>query len=335
MEHHPNPAKIFEVVNGVTRSMAFKAAVDNDLFTGIAEGSNTAPALATRAKLPERSTRILCDFLVTQEFLTKTGSAYALAPDLAPFLDRHSPAYLASVSEFMLAPMFLEATLHLGEAIKKGGVATEPDGTLSPEHPVWVNFARSMAPLTTISAPKLAALVVAKHPGECRVLDIAASHGLFGIAIAKSHPKAQIVAQDWANVLTVAKENAEKHGVPDRVRMLPGSAFDVDFGGPYEAILVTNFFHHFDKPTCEKLMRKFHAALAPDGHVATLEFVPNADRVTPPVQAAFSLTMLVSTPAGDAYTFDEYDQMFRAAGFRDSELHPLENGMQTILITRK
>jgi hypothetical protein len=32
--------------------------------------------------------------------------------------------------------------------------------------------------------------------------------------------------------------------------------------------------------------------------------------------AAFSLQMLVGTPAGDAYTFDELNGMFREAGFR-------------------
>ena len=30
--------------------------------------------------------------------------------------------------------------------------------------------------------------------------------------------------------------------------------------------------------------------------------------------------MLASTPAGDAYTFAEYDAMFRAAGFGASEM---------------
>ena len=31
----------------------------------------------------------------------------------------------------------------------------------------------------------------------------------------------------------------------------------------------------------------------------------------------FALIMLATTPQGDAYTFAEYDRMFRAAGFED------------------
>ena len=58
--------------------------------------------------------------------------------------------------------------------------------------------------------------------------------------------------------------------------------------------LVTNFFHHFDPPTCEQLMKKIHSALAPGGRCITLEFVPNDDRVSPPVSATFAMTMLAS-----------------------------------------
>jgi hypothetical protein len=56
----------------------------------------------------------------------------------------------------------------------------------------------------------------------------------------------------------------------------------------------------------------------PDGLLATLEFIPNEDRVTPPAPASFALMMLGGTASGDAYTFREYDRMFREAGFGES-----------------
>ena len=73
------------------------------------------------------------------------------------------------------------------------------------------------------------------------------------------------------------------------IEKLPGSAFDVEYGGPYDAILLTNFLHHFDVPTCVGLLKKVRAALKPGGVAATLEFVPNEDRVSPPMAAAFAL----------------------------------------------
>jgi ubiquinone/menaquinone biosynthesis C-methylase UbiE len=166
------------------------------------------------------------------------------------------------------------------------------------------------------------------------VLDIAAGHGLFGIEIAKQNPQARVTGLDWAPVLRVALENARKAGVHDRYNMLPGSAFDVDYGGPYDAVLLTNFLHHFDKPTNVTLLKKVRASLLPGGRAATLEFVPNEDRVSPPMPAAFSMTMLASTAAGDAYTLSELTSMYTDAGFGDISAHPIPMSPHTVVMGR-
>jgi hypothetical protein len=114
--------------------------------------------------------------------------------------------------------------------------------------------------------------------------------------------------------------------------MLPGSAFEVDFDGPYDAVLLTNFLHHFDKPTCVELLQKVKAALRPGGSCVTLEFVPNEDRVSPPMPAAFALTMLTSTAAGDAYTLSELTSMYNEAGFKGMRAHPIPRSPNTIVM---
>jgi len=168
-----------------------------------------------------------------------------------------------------------------------------------------------------------------------KILDIAAGHGLYGLAFATKNPQAEITALDWAAVVEVAKENAAKAGVADRYKTIPGSAFDVDFGTGYDLVLITNFLHHFDPPTNEILLRKVHASLADGGRAVTLEFVPNDDRVTPPEAATFSMMMLTSTPSGDAYTFAELEKMAANAGFSKSTVHPLPPSIQTVVISEK
>jgi hypothetical protein len=115
----------------------------------------------------------------------------------------------------------------------------------------------------------------------------------------------------------------------------PGSAFDVAWGGPYDVVLLTNFLHHFDIPSCEKLASKAYAALAPDGRALTLDFIPEPDRITPPSAAAFALTMLATTAHGDAYTFAEYQQIFAKAGFQRSEFHAMPPTMQQAVMSFK
>jgi 2-polyprenyl-3-methyl-5-hydroxy-6-metoxy-1,4-benzoquinol methylase len=165
-------------------------------------------------------------------------------------------------------------------------------------------------------------------------LDISAGHGLYGIAFARHNPAAKVTGVDWANVLEVAQENAHKAGVSDRYSTIAGSAFEVDFGTGFDIILIPNFLHHFDPATNEKLLRKVHSALAPEGLVITPDFIPNEDRISPPGDAMFSLQML-NTPAGDAYTYSELEQMFRNVGFARNELRELSPLPQRLVVSQK
>jgi 2-polyprenyl-3-methyl-5-hydroxy-6-metoxy-1,4-benzoquinol methylase len=330
----PTPALLFDTVNAYQRTQAIKTGIELNVFTVIAEGKTTAKAIAEACKASERGIRILCDFLVIIGFLTKQDTNYGLTPDSAMFLDKNSPAYMGSITEFTLSPHIIENFNYLTEAVRKGGSAGETK-SLEPEHPMWVKFARAMAPMMVMPSQLLAQLVDPARNQKLRVLDIAAGHGLYGIAFAKQNPQAEVTAVDWPNVLSVAEENAQAAGVADRYQLKPGSAFDVDYGEGYDIVLLPNFLHHFDAGTCETLLRKVHGSLGEGGRAVTLEFVPNDDRVTPPQAAAFSMMMLGVTPSGDAYTFAELDQMFRNAGFARNEMHDLPPTIERVIISHK
>jgi ubiquinone/menaquinone biosynthesis C-methylase UbiE len=189
-----------------------------------------------------------------------------------------------------------------------------------------------MATLMAMPAQLLAARMTSENGGPIDVLDIAAGHGLYGIAFAKLNPLAKITAVDWPNVLQVATENAAAAGVGSRHRTIPGSAFEVDFDGTYDVVLLTNFLHHFDVPTCEAVLKRLYSAMRPGARAAILEFVPNDDRVSPPNDAMFAVTMLATTGHGDAYTQKEFDSMLRNAGFARSELIELTPLPQRVVI---
>ena len=331
----PSPLLFFQTVNAYQRSEALKAAIELEVFTAIAEGKATVAEMARRCEASERGVRILCDYLCMMGFLGKDGVRYSLTHDSAVFLDKHSPAYLGGITEFMLSPELTQGFNDLAGAVRKGGTVIPDDGTVGHENPIWVKFARAMGAMMSMPAQLIAQLIDEKADQKLRILDIAAGHGLFGLAFAARNPHVEIVALDWPGVLAVAKENAERAGVIDRYSTLPGSAFDVEFGSGYDLVLLTNFLHHFDPPTCETLLRKVHAALADGGRAVTLEFVPNDDRISPPEAAGFALVMLGSTPSGDAYTFGELERMATNAGFSHSEIHPLPPTFQQIVVSEK
>jgi 2-polyprenyl-3-methyl-5-hydroxy-6-metoxy-1,4-benzoquinol methylase len=328
----PNPAIVFETLLATQRTAALVAAIQLDLFRAIGEGPADSATLAARCGASERGTRILCDYLAIMGLLQKNGGIYTHSPTSAAFLDPRSPVCLASISRFLAMQTLQDPLHHLADIVRNGRTSLAGDGSVEPDNPVWVEFARSMAPLAALSAPLLAEAALAGRSGPMRVLDIAAGHGLYGIGVAKVNPEARITALDWAAVLEVAEENAHKAGVADRFEKLPGSAFDVDFGGPYDLALVTNFLHHFSSETCTDFMRKVRGCLNPGGRAAILEFAPNDDRVSPPMAAGFSLTMLTTTAEGDAYTKTQLLKFCRDVGFTKAEVHPLLPTPQTAII---
>lgn len=329
----PNPTIIFDTLNAYQRSAALKAAIELDVFSAIAKGSAVTRDIASATQASPRGIRILCDYLVILGLLAKTGDRYSLTPDSAAFLDKNSPAYFGSTVNFLLHPDLIAPFSSLTQVVRTGRTTLQNEGTVSHDNPIWVDFAEQMAPMLQPAAMEIAEMTAGAGP--LRVLDIAAGHGFFGIEIARRNPQAEVTAVDWPNVLAVAKRNAAEAGVASRHSSIPGDAFTVDFRGPYDVALATNFFHHFDPPTCEKLMRKILSALAPGGRCVTLEFVPNDDRVTPPTPASFAMMMLGSTESGDAYTFAEYQTMFRNAGFASSELRSLTRSPEQLIISQK
>lgn len=330
MSQLPSPERFFETVNAYQRTAAMGAALELDLFSAVGAAGASVDDIAARCAASARGVRILCDYLVILDFLRKEGDCYRLAPEAAAFLDRASPLYLGGVVEFLLSPHIAGRFDDLAASARRGGASGE--GTLAPEHPVWVQFARAMAPVMALPARLAAALVPVEPARKMTVLDVSASHGIWGIEFARIHPGAEIAALDWPAVLKVVQENADRAGLSARFRQIPGSAFEADFGSGYDVVLLPNFLHHFDPDGCEALLRKSHAALVPGGRVMVVDFVPAPDRVSPPRAAAFALTMLATTPGGDAYTFAEYAGMLARAGFVGAESHPLPPTPQTVVM---
>jgi ubiquinone/menaquinone biosynthesis C-methylase UbiE len=323
-----SPGRIHQALTSYQLAMAMKGAIELDLFTHIAAGAATPEAIAPLCGGTEKGVRVLCDYLTVHGFLSKTDGRYAVGPDVAPLLDRRSDLYMGSVAGFFTHPTMIAKYDDVAGLVRRGGAT---DHTLAPNDPIWVEFARHMAPMFALTS-RIAAPLLTTPGVPARVLDVAAGHGLFGIAIALHNPQAHITFQDWPNVLEVARANASERGLAGRFDLIPGSAFEVDFGTGYDLVLLPNFLHHFDAATNVTLLRKACRSLAPRGRAAVIEFVPNEDRVSPPDGALFAMRMLGTTPAGDAYTIGEFRRMLLDAGFGPAEVHSLAPATQQLIV---
>jgi len=178
-----SPAKFIDTLFfGYQNAAVLKAALELDVFTAVGTAATDVEALAVQCAAAPRGIAAMCDSLVVMGFLTKSSDRYGLSPDAAAFLDRRSPACIADVHIFMASSEMVALTFQdPAGAVRRGGAPGL--GTLAPDDPVWVRFAKGMGPFMA----HVASLVV-QHvgtPAPQRVLDIAAGHGQFGIAFGR------------------------------------------------------------------------------------------------------------------------------------------------------
>ena len=324
-----SPDLFMDAVLAYQQTAAIKAALELDLFSEIGKGNETVEGLARTTGAAVRGVRILCDYLTARGHLEKHVDQYRLTQSTAAFLDRRAPSWMGSVVEYLAASEMM--TLFLSDPtafVRNGGSIGLANN--APDHPIWVKFARAMGPSRVPLATKIAFELAVSSPRN--VLDVAAGHGMFGIAIARTVAGAQITAVDWHSVLSVARENAEAAGVSGRYHTLGGSAFDTDWGSGFDLVLLANFLHQLDQDGCVTLLQKARRSLVSGGRAVAVEFLLNEDRVSPRFSAMFAFQMLGSTPHGEAYTVREFENMGRAAGFASVTAKPLPPTPQSLIL---
>ncbi|MBL9043164.1 MAG: methyltransferase domain-containing protein [Myxococcales bacterium] len=325
----------YTTVNAYYRTAAVKAAIQLGVFDAVGEDGKTLAEIAQVCRASPRGIRILCRFLVSIGFLKNAGELFFMTREMALYLDKKAPGYLGGSIDFLLSPYIMDAFKDLASVVRTGRVTLPDAGVVSPSHPQWVQFARAMAPTMQLPSLLVAELADRQANQPIKVLDVAAGHGLFGLAIARRNPKARVTLIDWESVLQVARENAAKAGLLERVEFRSGDAFTVDFGEEHDVIVLANFLHHFDEEGCEKILKKAHTALKEGGRVLTCEFIANEDRTSPSLAVMFSMMMLGTTPSGETYAYSDLERMFKRTGYNHVELRAIPPAMEKVVISTK
>lgn len=128
-------------------------------------------------------------------------------------------------------------------------------------------------PAVLIPRPDTETLVVeclrlAKAYSKPRILDVGTGSGNIAVSLAKQLPQAQVTAVDVsADALAVARRNAAKHGVAERIRFLQGDLFaPIPPGEKFDFILSNPpYIAREELPTLPAGVRDYEPHLALDG----------------------------------------------------------------------
>jgi len=325
------PAALFQMFQAHHVSAALRGAVDIGLFGAIHGGARDVAAIAEKIQCPERSTRIVADALVALGLLKKEGPHYALGPLAAEHLVPGKPEYLGELANVMGADYMWQALSHLGDAIKAGG-CTLPEHAETPQLRFWETFAQST---TAMSVPGTLAVHDVVGPwlasrDRPTFLDVAAGSGTYGYTMVKQVPALRATLLDWPNVLVETRRMGKQFGVDEqRVNYIEGNLFDVDFGGPYDVVLMSQIFHHFGPTVCESLLVKAASALKRDGKLVIHDFLTDGDN---PAARMFSLTMLATTKKGESFASTDFEPWCKGAGLTSFSVHAVSGAPTSIIV---
>ncbi len=174
-----------------------------------------------------------------------------------------------------------------------------------------------------------AALAALPAGGSPLVVDVGTGSGCIAIALAVERPRARVVGVDLsAAALEVARDNARRHGVADRVRFLRGDLLEA-VRGPVDLVLSNPPYvgeGETVEPECRYEPREALFA-GVDGLDAYRRLAPAAARALAP-----GGTLLLETPGAGV---DGIAEILRAAGLVPGEPIPDLAGRPRVLPARR
>lgn len=171
--------------------------------------------------------------------------------------------------------------------------------------------ARNVAPVLAERLPMTEAHVL---------LDVGGGTGLYSIACLRKNPQLRAIVWDRPEVLKVAVELAETHGVVDRLECRPGDMF-TDPVPHADVMLLSNVLHDWDIPQCQELIGRCAEALPPGGQLLVHDVFLN-DALDGPLSIALYSAALFCVTEGRAYSAAEYREWLTSAGLAPRMLVP-------------
>jgi C-methyltransferase len=331
------PADIFDMLLAYKNTAVLSTAIELGVFDAIAAGASTSYQIAKRQVLDPRGAKLLLNALAALGLLDCEDSSYRLRAGAEKFLVRGRPGFVGDMAKVMASSWEWSALASLADAVRRGGTVARENAE-TPEYAYWEDFAAYASAVAGPTARLMADVLGpwAAQRERLDVLDMACGHGLYGYTLAVRQPHAKIWSLDWPNVLPLARERAAAMGIGDRVATIAGDMFDVELGGPYDVVMITNVLHHFSERRAAQLLGRAADVLADDGRIVLVGFtvsdVPPADEAAAHL---FSILMLIWTHEGEVHSEGAYRTLLADAGFTDVTLHSVAALPLRVIVARK
>jgi len=321
--------EVLNIARSFQPACVLTAAAVLDVFSPLHAKPMTARALAGELGTDPRATAILLDALVALEFLSKQGEEYSVPEDVA--------GLLAGQSADNVLPM----VRHLANCLRRWAELPKVTQTgkcaeTGPGIRGAADQADFIGAMNTISRPVAAGVIDMLRPFNFhQVLDIGGGPGTWTIAFLRAVPEARATLFDLPVVIPIAKQQFAEAGLSDRVALVEGDYNTDALPEGADLAWLGAICHQNSRRQNRDLFTRVHTALSDDGAIVIRDVIMDPCRTSPAGGALFAVNMLVATEAGGTYTFEEYREDLREAGFSEVTLVHRDEFMSSLIRAKK
>jgi 2-polyprenyl-3-methyl-5-hydroxy-6-metoxy-1,4-benzoquinol methylase len=301
--------QLTDMSNGYRAASTILAAVELGIFKALADGAMSSDGLAARLQCSPRGLRLLLDTLTGLDLLCLEGDRYSLHGLADEFLRPDCPGYMGDIIEHNVAMM--KKWANLAEVVRTGK-PHQREQIRSPQE--LRAFIMGMQNIAVKSAKQMVEFL--DLGGVRRILDVGGGPGTYLHTLLHHLPDATGSVLDLPEVIEIAREQTEKEGLSDRVDFIAGDMFEVDCGGPWDLVVLSNIIHSWDEKDNSTLVSRLSASLSNGGLLVVKDFFLDENRTTPLDASLFSLNMLVGTDSGRSYSWHECESWLSTSGLK-------------------
>lgn len=317
---------------GLLAYKAVNTAVELQLFTALVAQPASAAELAQRLEADERGIHALLRALLAIGYVVEENGRYRNSPMTDKWFVQSGVLDMnAALSVFNV---FLhELWPYAADVVRTGERPFDFYEFVYSDPELAHNFQQMMVGNANVAGAEVLKKLTVPD-GAARLLDVGGGHGVFSVMLANAYPQLQATIMDTAMALETAKQHISQHKLNGRIQLQPGDMWQMDWGEPYDLILLFNMVHHYDLATNRKLLQKAHAALKPGGQVAIFDQIEGSvfgSASNGIVQMLAFMFYLFAN--GRIFSADELTGLLMETGFKKHQITKMRQSPGSSLIT--
>ncbi len=301
-----------------------------DIWSRLGDKSLSVEALARLLDCDLRAITMILDAVTALGLLGKNEGNYSVPGEIRPLLSEGSPQTVLPMIRHQMNVMRGWSQLAW---VAKSGVPGPRQASIRGSEADRSAFIAAMHSVSQLFADDLVAQL---GPLQFRhLLDVGGASGTWTLAFLRAVPGAKATIFDLPDAIGQARERVRNSEFAPRITLVSGDFYNDDLPRGGDFAWVSAIAHQHSRRHNRDLFVKVFKALEPQGRIAVRDIVMEPCRTSPRDGALFAINMLVNTESGGTFTYEEFAEDLRAAGFVEPRLGVRGETMNSVVMADK